>query len=64
MYVGVNSAPGDAGFCPQGLFPHIISNWDSGVKPHHPALYHGRYLHAEGKFSAPGALKKDDIVII
>lgn len=50
MYVGVNSAPGDAGFCPQGLFPHIISNWDSGVEPHHPALYHGRYLHAEGKF--------------
>lgn len=37
-------------FSPQGLLPHIISNRDSGSEPHHPALYYGRYLYAEGLF--------------
>lgn len=40
---------GGAAFSPQGLFPHIISNRDSGIEPHHPALYYGRHLHAEGE---------------
>lgn len=38
----------DASLCPQGLFPHIFSNWDSGIEPHHPTLHFGGYLHAEG----------------
>lgn len=38
----------DAAFSPQGLFPHIVSDRDSGIEPHYPALYYGRYLHAQG----------------
>lgn len=45
---------GDAAFSPQGLFPHIIFNRDSGIEPYHPALYYGRYVHAEGKFPTVG----------
>lgn len=39
----------DESLCPQGLFPHIFSNWDSGIEPHHPTLHYGRHLHAEGE---------------
>lgn len=35
----------------QGLLPHVVTNWNSGAQPHHPALNLGRHLHAEGQFS-------------
>lgn len=44
-----------AALCPQGLFPHLVSHRDSGAEPHHPALHHGRYLHAEGEILTTGA---------
>lgn len=37
-------------FSLQGLFPHIIPDWNSGTEPHHPALDFSRYCHAEGAF--------------
>lgn len=32
----------------QGLFPHIVPDWDSGAELDYSAVCSGRHLHAEG----------------